>query len=170
MENLNLYCVDFIPRKKSGLKVWTFPSPDVLCFFVDGSADGSSGCAGIGGLLQNYEGVIFCQFYMNMGLHDAGTVEVLAILRASTLVLDNVLLKGRKVCIASDSLAAVSWVNKEGFGNLNLCHLIYDIRSNLESFGNISVIHVPRVFNRLADSLAKKGAAAQTDVIEWTIP
>ena len=62
------------------------------------------------------------------------------------------------------------WVNKEGCGNLNLYHLIYDIRANFECFGNITVIHIPKVFNAVADSLAKKGAAALLDDIEWKVP
>ena len=126
--------------------------------------------AGIGGVLQNSKGNILCQFSMNVGRQDVGTVEVLAILRASALVLYKDFLMGRKVCIPSDSLATVSWVNKEGCGNLNLFHLIYDIRSNFESFGNITVTHIPRVYNNVADSLAKNGVAAQTNDIEWKVP
>ncbi|KAK2659185.1 hypothetical protein Ddye_005718 [Dipteronia dyeriana] len=131
LENLKICCVDVASFKPSILKDWIPPPNDVLMFNVDGSASGSLEPAGIGGVLRNSAGDILCLFSINVGFQDAGAAEVLAILKANSLCIDKASLKDRKIHIASDSSSAVFWVNNNGIGNLKLCNLIYDIRSNL---------------------------------------
>ena len=71
----------------------------------------------------------------------------------------------------SDSMEAVTWVNDEDFGNLNMVDIIYDIRSCLSLLKNISVQHISRDSNSVADSLAKRGSSHLMDMdeIEWRV-
>ncbi|KAK2653293.1 hypothetical protein Ddye_013149 [Dipteronia dyeriana] len=72
-------------------------------------------------------------------------------------------LADRYVQFVSDSKAAVSWVNGEDFGNLNLVELIYDVRLHLFNLKGLSIAFRPRGSNSVTDSLAKPGSSQVGD-------
>ncbi|KAK2648420.1 hypothetical protein Ddye_015909 [Dipteronia dyeriana] len=63
----------------------------------------------------------------------------------------------------------VSWINREGFGNLSHVNLVYDIRQILLWRNFISIKFTPSRFNSLADSLAKDGSGSNGDRLEWGV-
>ena len=69
----------------------------------------------------------------------------------------------------SDCKEAVSWVNDDDFGNINLVDFIYDIHSCLRLMKNILFHHISRAVNSEANSLAKRGSCslADGDAIDW---
>ncbi|KAK0576300.1 hypothetical protein LWI29_015106 [Acer saccharum] len=71
------------------------------------------------------------------------------------------MLGGRQITIESDSRVAVAWVNEGDFGNLAMVEVIYEVRSKLRVFKNLSVCFVPRNGNVLADGLAKRGVTME---------
>ncbi|KAK1576403.1 hypothetical protein Q3G72_013488 [Acer saccharum] len=95
--------------------------------------------------------------------------EVQAIHKACELISSNPLLQDRSIIIVSDSRSAVSWINSDNFGNLNLVNLVYDIRHLIQSRAGISIIHNNRETNSLADSLAKGGSGRNGDGLEWSV-
>ena len=60
--------------------------------------------------------------------------------------------------VVSDSLVAVSWINKKGFRSINHVQMIYDIRTLLTSFQNMSIVYCSRAQNSFTDALAKKAS------------
>ncbi|TXG65184.1 hypothetical protein EZV62_006459 [Acer yangbiense] len=76
------------------------------------------------------------------------------------LIVEGVELFDHNVTVVSDSCSAVAWVNGDGFGNLNLIQLIYDIRDFLLKFRAVSIVFRPRDANSVADSLAKMGSSS----------
>ncbi|KAK1583176.1 hypothetical protein Q3G72_021590 [Acer saccharum] len=85
----------------------------------------------------------------------SGSAEVQAIHKACNLISSNPLLNDRSITIVSDSRSAVSWINSDNFGNLNLVNFVYDIRNCIQSRVGISIIPTNREVNSLSDSLAK---------------
>ena len=63
----------------------------------------------------------------------------------------------------------VTSVSDGDFGNLALVDVIYDVRSKLRSFSNISVRCVSRGSNCLADGLAKRGSALEGENVVWNV-
>ena len=102
-----------------------------------------------------------------MGILDSNTTELLAIKRAAELITENPILKGRDIAIVSDSKVAVSWVNQGDFGNVAQVKEIYDIREMLKDLILVKVVFDSRIFNSFTDSLAKMGAKAVGDFVEW---
>ncbi|KAK0574812.1 hypothetical protein LWI29_029477 [Acer saccharum] len=113
---------------------------DVLKFNIDGSARGSPGLAGMGGVLRDASGKVLCLFSNHLGIQFSNTTEILAIHKAVHICADSSTLSARNIIIISDSKVAVSWVNNDGFGNLDHVNWIYDIRSKLDYLGNTKVI------------------------------
>ena len=146
---------------------WIPPEPNSLKFNVDGSVMGKPGPAGIGGVLRDENGKVLCLFSVHMGILDSNTTELLAIKKAIELISENQNLFGRDIAIVSDSKVAVSWVNKGDFGNVNQVKDIYDIREKLQDLNFVKVVFDSRIFNSFADSLAKMGANARGDFVDW---
>ena len=60
----------------------------------------------------------------------------------------------------------ISWVNEDDLGNLSHVNLIYDIHM-LHVLSNTYMEHISRASNSVADRLAKRGSAMDSDNIEW---
>ena len=73
------------------------------------------------------------------------------------------------VFLISNSKVAVSWINGDGFGNLNLIDKVYDICSCLEALGGTVVSFSPRSTNSYAGNLAKKGSSRAGNYITWDV-
>ncbi|KAK3220873.1 hypothetical protein Dsin_014843 [Dipteronia sinensis] len=170
MENLEKVCIDVKPPKSSTVEAWSLPQNDALKFNVDGATNGEWCRAGIGGALRNSNGEVLCSFSAYVGAQDAISAEFLAFHKACRLCVDRGVFTGRKIEVVSDSRKAVSWVNEEGYDNLQHLNLIYDIRVMLVSLGNASVIFNPRNSHSMADALAKKGLWLSKDSVEWGVP
>ena len=87
---------------------WIPPPIDSLIFNVDGSARGSPGQAGIGGVLRDHRRKVLCLFSTNVGIQDAITAKVLAIARACELCASRPELGAKNIVVVSDSKVAVS--------------------------------------------------------------
>ncbi|KAK1592575.1 hypothetical protein Q3G72_027288 [Acer saccharum] len=93
--------------------------------------------------------------------------EVLAIHKAYQLISEKASLVQRCITIFSDSKSAVSWIKSVDFGNLQLVHLLYDIRQFLKSLNGFDIKYMPRESNSFADSLAKAASSEGGDRLEW---
>ncbi|KAK2653484.1 hypothetical protein Ddye_013340 [Dipteronia dyeriana] len=134
---------------------------------MDGSVRGSSGQAGMGGVLRDWNGRVVCLFSFFVGSMDSNAAEVMVIHKAIKICSSSSFLSGQVVSIVSDSQVAVSWIHNEDFGSLDQVSQISFIRSQLKSQEGLQVVYVPRMFNSLADSLAKMGSGACGDFLHW---
>ncbi|KAK3211546.1 hypothetical protein Dsin_016252 [Dipteronia sinensis] len=162
-------CVDQYTVKTKNLSGWLPPVGNALLFNIGGSSRGNPGDAGIGGVLRDANGKVFCLFSYYVGILDSNAAEVHAIHKACSLISSHPILRDRCISIVSDSRSAVSWINSDNFGNINLVNLVYDIRYCIQSCAGISIIHTNRESNTLADSLAKGGSGKICDRLEWSV-
>ncbi|KAK3205692.1 hypothetical protein Dsin_019738 [Dipteronia sinensis] len=123
---------------------------------------------GIGGVLRNHLGKVCCICSANIGFQKNISAEILAIAKACELCVSKTELEGKPIVIVIDSKTAVSWINCDGFGNIDHAQIIYDIRSAMGNGGLISVIFNPRESNSYADQLAKQGSTFDREVLSWS--
>ncbi|KAK3211007.1 hypothetical protein Dsin_015713 [Dipteronia sinensis] len=168
LRNVHELCVDHKKMKKSILADWIPPRANTLKFNVDGSVRGKPGPAGIGGVLRDSNGKVLCLFSQFVGILDSNAAELWAIKNVVDLCLSSEQVQGREITVVSDSRVAVSWINKGDFGDMEDSNTILDIRSSLSAFGGLDVVFDSRVFNSLADSLAKMGANQTGDFVDWS--
>ncbi|KAK3190293.1 hypothetical protein Dsin_029854 [Dipteronia sinensis] len=109
--NVKDLCVEWSRVKKSVIKDWVHPLVDTFKFNVDGSARGSPGLVGIGGVLRDSYGKVLCMFSFCVGIMDSNNAELLAIKKAVGISCSEPSFRGRVISIVSDSMVAVS--NKE---------------------------------------------------------
>ena len=141
----------------------------MLSFNVDGSVRGNPGEVGIGGVLRAADGKVLCLFSSYVGILAPIAAELLAIHKACELFASNNRFHNQIISFVSDSQSVVSWINGEDFGNLRFVKLIYDIRQLLMSRTNVVAEFTSRKANSLADSLAKAGAYACGERLEWGV-
>ncbi|KAK3205604.1 hypothetical protein Dsin_019650 [Dipteronia sinensis] len=138
-----------------------------LIFYVDGSARGNPGSAGIGCILRDLRGRILCLFSFYVGVLDAFSAEVMAIHRACQLISGKSSVAWRAITIFSDSKSAVDCILGSDFGNLQLVNFVYDIRQFLNSSDGFDIKFMSRSANSSADCLAKAGLLGRGDRLEW---
>ena len=109
-----------------------------------------------------------CLFSSFLGIFDANSAKVYSIHRACQLIASNPQLCNRNVSIVSDSRSEIAWANGDGFGNLILVQLVYDIRDFLLKFNAVSIVFRPRGANSAADCLAKMGSSRSGDRLSWS--
>ncbi|KAK3184724.1 hypothetical protein Dsin_032010 [Dipteronia sinensis] len=153
--------------KISKVEDWIPPIVIALKFNVDGSARGSLGLAGIGGVHRDHKRNVLCIFSANVGFQDAITIEILAIARACKLYVSRPELIGRDIAVVRDSKVAVSWVNSGGIGSIKHVQTIYDFRKHLNSLGKVCVMFSLRASNSVADMLVKNGLGGSRDLLKW---
>ncbi|KAK2641058.1 hypothetical protein Ddye_022821 [Dipteronia dyeriana] len=139
---------------------------DVEGRFVD-SLSTKIKASGIGEVLRDANGKVLCLFSAGVGRGDSILAELLAIHRACALISSHMFLLDRNITILSDSKMVVSWIEGEGFGNLNLVNWVYDIKQFLASLNSVSIKYTSRSCNSLADSLAKSGSSIQAERLVW---
>ncbi|KAK2662261.1 hypothetical protein Ddye_000835 [Dipteronia dyeriana] len=66
-----------------------------------------------------------------------------------------------------DSKSVVGWIKGLDFSNLQLVHLVYDIRQFLKSSAGFDIKYMPRELNSFADNLAKAASSDGRDRLEW---
>ncbi|KAK2660330.1 hypothetical protein Ddye_006863 [Dipteronia dyeriana] len=131
--NIQDSCVEKKSMVKLNLLEWIPPVGNVLKFNVDGSVRGKNGHVGIGGLLRISNGKIPCSFASFVGIQETNYAELMAIQKDVNIVVSNPSLKDRQVVVVSDSKMVVSWINNDGFRNVNLVNSIYDFVTMLTS-------------------------------------
>ncbi|KAK2654687.1 hypothetical protein Ddye_014543 [Dipteronia dyeriana] len=166
--NIKEACVDSIPDKRSKIEAWCPPHCDTLKFNIDGSARGSLGPAGIGGVLRDRSGKVIILFSVFIGINESNAAEIMAIRKVCEICTSKGDLTDRKVLIASDSKVVMSSVINEDFGSLKHVNIIYEIQSMLRSLINIEVVYNSRSTNSFTDMLAKKGSSKSGDFVVWS--
>nr|GEV54576.1 reverse transcriptase [Tanacetum cinerariifolium] len=146
---------------------WCAPTHGALKFNVDGSAMGKPGLAGIGGLLQNTDGVVLAIFSISVGILDSNVAEVMAIKKAFSIIKEKEESRSVNITIESDSLNAVSWVNHPDERPWRLLHHFYEIDAFLSVTSNRLVTHIKRERNNDADKLAKEGVSRSVLLVVW---
>ena len=73
------------------------------------------------------------------------------------------------VTILSDSKSAVDWINDDHFGSLEHVDWLNDIRNFLMSLNGLRIAFSPRGLNSFADGLAKLGASASGECVDWVV-
>ncbi|KAK1592399.1 hypothetical protein Q3G72_024297 [Acer saccharum] len=104
---------------------------------------GNLGAASIGGVSRDANGKALCLFSSGVDTCDSNKAKVLAIHRA------------------------LSWINGDGFGLLEMVNFIFDSRQLLSLMVSLSIKFMPRGSNSLADSLEKAGSSSQVERLEW---
>nr|KYP57876.1 Putative ribonuclease H protein At1g65750 family [Cajanus cajan] len=135
---------------------------------VDGSALGSPGPAGYGGLCRDNFGRWLMGFYGDAGVGDNLKAELLAILHGMKLAWRA---NFRNILCVSDSLLAVNLV----LGPLDVLHkyapIIAHIKELLQQSWSVCVCHSFREGNQSADFLSKLGPHCGVDLVVLdTIP
>ncbi|KAK3219591.1 hypothetical protein Dsin_013561 [Dipteronia sinensis] len=130
-------CVDVSVAKARRASVGPPPTIFELCFNMDGFVRSSPGEA------------------------------VYAIHNACQLISEKVSLARRPITIISDSKSVIAWIKDSEFGNLQLVHLVNDIRLFLKSSYSFDLRYMPRESNSMAESLAKAGSSGGRDRLEW---
>lgn len=167
--NIKEGCSDPIRSKNSKAVEWVPPPLGSFEFNVDGSARGSPGQAGIGGVLRDHGGRVVCLFSANVGIQNAVTAEIFALARATSLCMSNPAFISKNIVFESDSKVVVSWINGQGIGILDHVQNIYDIRNHFLILGNASVMYCSRASNSFADMLAKNGSSGGREVLYWNV-
>ncbi|KAK2654186.1 hypothetical protein Ddye_014042 [Dipteronia dyeriana] len=85
MRNVSEFCKDPVKQKNCVSEEWIPLGLEAFKFNIDGSSRGNPGDAGIGGVLRNKHGAVFCLFLLQIGAYDAITAELMAIEKACSL-------------------------------------------------------------------------------------
>lgn len=149
-ENLRLNVRAVRNRKNE----WFPPPVGVLKFNVDGSALGAPGRSGVGGVLRNSRRQIIGVFSKAVGELWANEAEVKAILQALIFCKQYHL---RHIQIESDSTIAVGWTLNQVNRPWKLIQDLNLIDALCVEVDCISISHIYRESNPLADYLAKSG-------------
>lgn len=121
---------------------------------MDGSARGSPGSSGVGGVLRNAQGVTLGRFSLSTGLLWAYQAEVKAIHLALVFAKEH---NFSQVLVESDSSLAVGWANCKSNRPLALLNDLNAIDWLQREVGCVGVCHIFREANVEADELAKSG-------------
>src|ERR1044072_1958977 len=140
---------------------WQPPQEGVVKFNVDGSAIGSPGETGIGGVLRNTGKEIIGFFSLHTGPGFAFEAEVYSI-HFVLLVCQQFVI--RNVIIESDCLVAVSWVNNKENRPWKLQNYLNHIDYLVLEVNCLQIKHILREGNVLADFLAKKGSSHEIHI------
>jgi ribonuclease HI len=146
---------------------WSRPEEGTICLNVDGSLLGSVNTAGFGGILRNNTGAFLGGFYGMARQANILYAEIMAVLHG----LDLCWTKGyREVICYSDSLLAVSLINKGVHPFHSFANEINKIRQLKSRAWNVLIEHTLREGNKCADVLAKIGASSNAPLVVLSDP
>ncbi|XP_054789566.1 uncharacterized protein LOC129295114 [Prosopis cineraria] len=140
-------------QPRCGPNTWKPPPRNWFMLSVDGSFLPDSQRGGCGRVIRDFEGRFVSGFTLRPVGNDSLTTELWAILMVLKHAWDTGL---RQIMVASDSLEAVILVKE---GNINVHQyrvLVEEIRLMMQRQSNISLMHVSRDANHVADFLARK--------------
>ncbi|XP_048503097.1 uncharacterized protein LOC125498844 [Beta vulgaris subsp. vulgaris] len=147
--------------------IWFPPANHVIKWNVDASVQPIHSRSAIGGVLRDHNGKFICLFSSPIPFMEINSAEIIAIHRAIKISLTRDMCKGAKIILESDSANAVRWSNGEEGGPCNLNFQLNFIRNAKRNGLDISIVHMGRSANFVADSLAKQGIHRQSDFIAW---
>jgi ribonuclease HI len=134
---------------------------------VDGSSLGKPGPSGIGGVLRNHHGHLLGMFSVPVGILDSNIAELRAIVKAIELSASNCLFHHQHLIIESDSVNAISWMNKPHNRPWKHHNLFSSVNRLKAYFGSITFSHIFRESNCMADCMAKQGVQRSSDFVAW---
>ncbi|KAK3182672.1 hypothetical protein Dsin_029958 [Dipteronia sinensis] len=102
-------------------------------------------------------GKVLCFFSASVGVQSPITAEVLEIAKAIELCITKQKVRDKEIIFESDSKTLVSWINGGGLGSTDHVQSVFGIGNNLNILSRACVVFKSRVFNSVADSLAKNG-------------
>ncbi|KAK7268945.1 hypothetical protein RIF29_21656 [Crotalaria pallida] len=103
-----------LPMRHRPSIAWVQPPAPKIKWNVDGSSLGKPGPAGIGGVLRDSVGTIWCQFAASIGIEDSNIAEFMAIIFALETSLQQPWMKEQIIIVESDSRTALSWAKNYG--------------------------------------------------------
>ncbi|CAN1851753.1 Putative ribonuclease H protein At1g65750 [Linum perenne] len=141
-------------RRSETLISWTPPPDDSVSINTDGSVLHLEGKAAAGGVLRNSHGSMIGAFSANLGICSIMRAE----LRAAEIGLHYAWSLGiKKVILQMDSLAAVNAIMGTPADDMRHSHTLGEISRLRQRDWQVSVQHVFREANRVADLLAHLG-------------
>jgi len=124
--------------------------------YADGGSRGNPGHAGSGAVIMDIEGIIIKEISKYLGIQTNNYAEYSSLLFALQECI-NLGINQTKIEVFMDSKLVVEQVNKRWkVKSDNIKLLYYQIMELLNFFNQVSVSHIPREKNTLADSLANK--------------
>ena len=106
-------------------------------------------------------------FSKGIGIGDSNLAELVAILEALRMLSSAQWLFGSGVVIESDSMVAVSWANGTDIVVWRYLSIYNEIRNLLCQLRSVSVRHISRSSNSVADSLAKFVVDREIPLLVW---
>lgn len=141
--------------KPNAIHKWIPPPISSLKLNFHGSACGSPGVDGVGGIIQNDVGQPILSFSGPAGFNSANVVELLAI---ATRLRKVKRLNLHHVIIEWDSFCAIQWASGAAKVPWKVASVIGEI-SDLAKGIQVSFSHIYQSANTEADHLAKEGAS-----------
>jgi ribonuclease HI len=127
-----------------------------VIIYSDGASKGNPGASGIGVVLSDQEGKMLAEISEFVGVTTNNVAEYKALIRGLE---EAIKLEADEVEISTDSellARQISGVYKVKAPHLKELHAL--VISLLRTFRKVSISHVMREHNRLADKLAKSGS------------
>ena len=156
-----------LPKAKIVIEVgWEKPPVGWAKLNTDGSAIGSIGKAGGGGVIRDHNGHWLKGFARPIGDSNSCMAELWALrdglLLAKEMGLSNLI-------IELDALSVVLLINNNTI-NLVMEPLLTDCRNLLSEIPNKQIVHIYREANQCADALAKFGASIASSFVIFLNP
>lgn len=128
-----------------------------LIAYVDGASSGNPGNSGLGIVLQDKDGNVIDMRSEYLGKGTNNRAEYLALMKAVELAAQN---GATELEVRSDSQLVVrQMTGLYKIKNKEIQKIVIKIRDVIRQKGiKFSIVHIPRELNKIADSLAKKGA------------
>ena len=146
---------------------WEKPNEGWLTLNTDGSATGSDGLAGGGGLIRDGNGTWLIGFARRIGTATSFLAELWALRDNLRLCLQ---IQAQAVCIEVDVKAVVDALLSQSCTSTVIYSIMEDCRHLVTQIPQLRVRHVYREVNRCADFLAKLGIGLQNDFAVFSSP
>jgi ribonuclease HI len=106
-------------------------------------------------------------FSVPVGILDSNIAELRAIIKAIELSASNCLLHHQHLIIESDSVNVISWMNKPHSRPWKHHNLFSSVNRLKPYFGSITLSHIFRESNCMADCMAKQGVRRSNEFVVW---
>jgi ribonuclease HI len=124
--------------------------------YADGGSRGNPGHAGSGAVIMDIEGIVIKEISEYVGIQTNNYAEYSSLLFSLQECI-NLGINQTKIEVFMDSKLVVEQVNKRWKVKSDNIKLLYlQIMELLKFFNEVSISHIPREKNTLADSLANK--------------
>ena len=156
-----------MPKARIVVEVgWVKPPMGWVKLNTDGSAIGSMGCAGGGGVIRNHEGQWLRGYARLLGCSNSCIAELWALRDGLLLAIEIGL---NNIIIEMDALSIVLLM-KNNTANLLMKPLLTDCRNLLSKIPNKQIVHIYREANQCADTLATIGACSVGSFVTFLYP